>query len=161
MEDDEPTLENISKELAKPDYWARARARQRSSKTIWDIVFLPIGFAAIGGFWYGFAKLLLWLHVLFYPADAARLQSLIGGPMTLAQALMFLVPALASIPLGFMASNTLMWLVPPARRASAHRAEGVKWASFRNAQRALFVMALVLVPAGLASGIVGALLLGR
>jgi hypothetical protein len=60
-----------------------------------------------------------------------------------------------------MTSNALMWLVPPARLASERKAQGKKWASFRGAQLALFKMALVLVPIGLISGIIGALILGH
>lgn len=161
MADEEPTLKNIGKELRTPGYWGRARERQRASKTIWDLVFLPVGFAAIGAYWYGFGKLFLWFHVLIYPADVTRLNALTTGPMTVAQALMFLVPLFSSIPLGFMTSNVLMWLVPPARRASERKAKGVKWASFRESQLALFKAALVLVPIGAISGIVGALIMGR
>jgi hypothetical protein len=160
MDDEEPTPGNIAKELMTPGYWNRARERQRS-KTGWDLVFLPIGFAAIGVYWYAFAKFFLWIHILLYPADIARLKILTSGPMTLAQALIFLAPALPSIPLGFMTSNILMWLVPPARRASEKKAQGVKWASFRQAQRSLFSAALLLVPAGLALGTLGAAILGR
>ena len=161
MENEEPTLKNIAKEFVTPGYWDRARERQKASKTIWDVIFLPIGFAAIGGYWYAFAKLFLWLHVLLYPADIPRLRTLSGGPMTIAQALIFLTPALSALPLGFMTSNVLMWLTPPARRASERKAEGVKWASFRESQLGLFKMAVVLVPIGLACGIIGALILGR
>jgi hypothetical protein len=159
MEHEEPTLKNIGREFITPGYWSRARERQRSSKTVWDLIFLPIGFAAIGGYWYAFARLFLWVHLLVHPAE--RLQFLANGPMTVAQALMFLVPVLSSIPLGLMTSNVLMWLVPPARRASEKKAEGVKWASFRESQLALFKMALMLVPIGLVGGIVGALIAGR
>jgi hypothetical protein len=81
--------------------------------------------------------------------------------MTVAQALIFLVPAVSSVPLGLMTSNGLMWLVPPARRASEKKAQGVKWASFRESQHALLNVALLLVPVGLALGIVGAVILGR
>jgi hypothetical protein len=62
MDDEQPTLENIAKELGTPGYLERAQERARSSKTIWDLVFLPIGFAAIGGYWYAFLKFFLWLH---------------------------------------------------------------------------------------------------
>jgi hypothetical protein len=161
VENEQPTLKNIVKEFTTPGYRDRARQRQRASKTIWDLVFLPIGFAAIGGYWYAFSRLFLWLHILFYPADAQRLAVLEDGPFTVAQALIFLVPAFSSVPLGFMTSNVLMWLVPPARRASEKKAEGVKWASFREAQRALLRIAFVLVPIALICGLIGALLLGR
>jgi len=159
MEDERPTLKNIAKEIGMRGYFDRARER-RSAKTVWDFVFLPVGFAAIGGYWYGFVRLFLWLHFILYPADIARLKTLMGGSITLAQALIFLVPVLPSVPLGFMTANGLMWLVPPARRASEKAAQGIKWASFRDSQHALFNMALVLVPAGLICGVIGALILG-
>jgi hypothetical protein len=146
MDDEEPTLKGIAKEFTTPGYWGRARERSASSKTGWDLIFMPIGFAAIGGYWYSFTKLFLWFHLLVYPADAPRLQSITGGPMTVAQALIFLVPGFSALPLGFMTSNALMWLFPPARRASERKANGRKWATFRGAQLGLFKIALVLVP---------------
>jgi hypothetical protein len=161
MEHEEPTLKNIANEFVTPGYWERASERQRASKTVWDLIFLPIGFAAIGAYAYAFAKFFLWLHFLLYPSDLSRLKNLLGGSMTVAQALMFLLPIFSSIPLGLMTSNILMWLLPPARRASEKKAEGIKWASFRESQRALFNTALVLVPIGLVGGIIGALILGR
>ena len=161
MEHEEPTLKNIAREFTTRGYWERARERKRSSRTVWDLIFLPIGFAAMAGYWYAFFRLSLWFHMLVYPADFERLKALLGGPMSPAQALMFLVPLISAVPLGLTTCNVLMWLVPPARRASERKAQGVKWASFRESQLALFKMALVLVPIGLASGIVGALMLGR
>jgi hypothetical protein len=161
MDDERPTLKNIAKEFATPGYWDRARERKASTKTVWDLIFTPIGFVAIGGYWYVFAKSFQWLHLLMYPADNSRLQTLTSGPMTVAQALIFIVPIFSSVPLSFITSNALMWLVPPARRASARKAGGVKWASFRESQLALFKLALVLVPIGLVSGIIGALILGH
>jgi hypothetical protein len=84
-----------------------------------------------------------------------------SGSMTLAQFLIFLVPFFAALPLGMITSNALMWLVPPARRASEEKAKGRKWATFRGAQMGLFKVALVLVPIAVVSGIIGAPLMGR
>jgi hypothetical protein len=161
MEQDRPTLANIAKEFSTLGYWKRARERKKSAKTIWDVIFLPIGFAAIGGYSYVFTKLFLWIHLFVYPADASHLDALTGGSITIAQALIFIVPLFASVPLGFMTSNGLMWLVPWARRASEEKAKGVKWATFRESQLALFRLAQVFVPVAVVCGIVGALILGR
>jgi len=161
MDDEEPTLRNMAREFATPGYRDRARKRKAASKTGWDLIFLPIGFAAIGGYWYGFTRLFLWLHFLVFPADLQHSDAVLGGSLTLPQALMFLVPMFSAVPLGLMTSNVLMWLVPPARRASEKKAEGVKWASFRQAQLVLFKMALVLVPIGLIAGVAGALIVVR
>jgi len=161
MSEEEPTLRNIGKELFSPGYWNRARERRRSSKTVWDLIFMPVWLAAWAGYWYAFAKFFVWFHLAIHPADASRIGALTSGPMTASQALMFLVPGFAAIPLAMMTSNILMWLVPWARRASEKKAKGVKWASFREAQLALFRAALVLVPVGLISGIIGALIMGR
>jgi hypothetical protein len=81
--------------------------------------------------------------------------------MTVGQTLIFLVLGFSSTPLGLMTSNVLMWLVPPARRASERKAEGVKWASFREAQLGLLRIALVFVSFGLVCGLIGALIPGR
>ncbi len=159
MEDEEPTLRNIAREFSTRGYWARARERKRATRTVWDLIFMPIGFGFMGLFWFAFYKFLLWLHVAIYPADAVRLHALLGGSLNIAQALMFLVPMFSVIPLGLMASNALFWLVPAARRASEAKARGVKWASYRQSQLGLFKLALVMVPIGIVSGVIGAILL--
>jgi len=65
--------------------------------------------------------------LLIYPADMARLDALRTGPMTVAPALIFLVPLFSSILPGLMTKYVQTWLVP----------------------------------IGLVSGIVGALIMGR
>jgi hypothetical protein len=158
MEQEEPTLKNIAKEFSTPGYWERASARKKATRTIWDLVFLPVAVAAMGAFVFAFAKFFVWIHLLVHPGDVERTQVLFSGPITLSAVLMGFVPAFSAIPLGFMTGNALMWLVPPARRASEAKAAGVKWATFRDAQMSLFKLALVLVPLGAVSGTIGALL---
>ena len=174
-DEEEPTLRNIARELTTKGYLSRARKRNSTSKTWWDLVFLPIGFGAIGFYAFAFGISFLWLHTAVYPADTDRLRDLhrlLSGSFTAFVAvmderlnfdefLMFIVPAIGAVPLGLMTSNALMWLVPPARRASEEKAKGRKWATFRGAQMGLFKVALVLVPIAVASGIIGATLLGR
>src|SRR4029077_18709592 len=123
VEQEGPALKDIGREFTTPGYWKRARERKKASKSGWDLVFLAIGFAAIGTYWYLQTKAFLLFHLLIHPADAARLKTLTSGPLTAAHALIFLVPIFSSIPLGFMTSNALMWLLPPARRASEARAK--------------------------------------
>lgn len=161
MKDGPPTLKNIVKEVATRGYLDRARERKRATATKWDAVFVPIGFLAIGGYWYATSEFFLWLHLLFYPADVARLESLTNGPPSIGQALIFVSPFFSSLPLGFLTSNILMWLVSPARRAAERKAKGVKWASFKDAQKSLLQIAFILVPIGLVAGLIGALVLGR
>lgn len=161
MQSDKPTFGNIGKELFSRGYWERARERNRKSKTVWDLVFAPIALVAMDAYWYALTKLFLWLHIVIYRADAGHMRELMGGSITLAQALIFVVPMFSVVPLGFITSNFLMWLVPPARRAAEEKAQGVKWAGFRDSQVALFKMALIVVPIGVLSGIAGALILGR
>jgi len=161
MDDDEPSLQNIANEFLTPGYRERAAIRRKASKTVWDLLFMPIGFGLVGLFWYGFTQFFLWLHLVFFPADAARMPGLMGGSITLGQALIFLVPAFAALPLGFIVSNRLQWLVPPARRAAEKKSQGVKWADYYSAQKGLFSMARVMVPFGLLCGFVGVFLLGR
>jgi hypothetical protein len=67
-DEEEPTLGNIARELTTKGYWERARARQRSSKTVWDLIFMPVMFACIGLCWIAFGKFFWWFHVLLYPA---------------------------------------------------------------------------------------------
>jgi hypothetical protein len=161
LSDERPTLKNIAKEVLTDGYLERARERSRAAKSWWDLVFMPIGLGGIGLFAFNFFKLFWWIHVLIYPGDADRQKILFGGSITLAGFLMIIVPLVGAVPLGFMASNGLMWLVPWARRASEERAKGVKWATLRESQSALLKMAMILAPIALVCGSIGAAILGR
>jgi hypothetical protein len=155
MDQEEPTLKSFAHEVATPGYRARARVRSRASKTGWDLLFMPIGFGLIGAYWFAFASGAMWLHALTHAGEAALAP---GHGMTLAEGLMGLPPLLAAVPLGFLTSNSLMSLVPAARRAHAAKMQQPGWVSFRGAQRGLFKIAQVLVPIGLAPALIGALL---
>jgi hypothetical protein len=161
MANEEPTFWNLAKELFSRGYQGRAAHRRSTTKSAWDLIFLPIGFGAIGLFAFAFFRLFWWLHVLIYPPDATRLKMSLGGPISLGQFLMIVVPLFGAMPLGLAVSNCLMWLIASARGTSEKKAKGVKWASFGHAHTTLLKAAVVQVPITLAYGSIGAAILRR
>lgn len=158
MDDDQPTLRNIGKEVFSPGYLARAQERQKT-KTIWDLVFLPVRWALVACTWYIFYRGLIALYTFIYP-EAAGLATQLMKEKDLSGFLITAPILLPAIPLGFMLSNGLMWLVSPARRAAELKAEGVRWAGYRQSQVGLWsIFKFLAIPAFIA-GIAGVLLLG-
>jgi len=152
MDQENPSLKEIAKEVATPGYLDRARVRSRASKTTWDLLFMPIGYAMIGAYWYAFSAAALWLHHVTHAGAT------LDGKMSLAQGLMLLGPAFAAMPLGFVSSNVLQWLLPAARRAHEAKSQEPGWVSIRGAQRGLLRIALLLVPLGLGAAVIGAVI---
>ncbi len=161
MADKDPTLRSVIKQVSADGYAERAQERKQASKTWWDLIFIPLAFAGMALFAFCFFELFWWLHVAIYPGDAERLKVLLGGPINLPIFLITILPIFGAMPLGFLASNGLMWLLPWARRASDAKAKGVKGASFGESQMGLFKAAAVLVPIALVGGSLGAVVLGR
>ncbi len=152
MDLENPSLKDVAKEVATPGYLDRARVRSRASKTVWDLLFMPIGYAIIAAYWYIFSTSALWLH------DLSHAGAPLDRNMSLAQGLILLGPAFAALPLGFMSSNVLQGLLPAARRAHEAKSQQPGWVSIRGAQRGLFRLALILVPLGLGAAVIGALI---
>jgi len=160
LKEEVPSLRNITKEVFSPGYLDRAQER-RKAKTIWDLAFLPVGFGLIGMVWYGFYRGFLSLHLLIYPQNADHLVQLMDGPDRLPPLLMTVPLFFPAIPIGFILMNVLMWLIPEVRADSEAKATGVKWANYRQAQTALFVVAVFLMIPAIIAGAIGAYLLGR
>src|SRR5690242_1435841 len=124
MDQEDPTLTGIASELTTPGYLDRARVRSRASKTGWDVLFMPVGFALMGVYWYAIATGAEWLRGLVHAGQTVAPSP---HPMTLSEALMDLAPILAVVPCGFLTSNFLMWLIPAARRAHEARSQQPGW----------------------------------
>ena len=160
MKEEEPSLRNIAKEVFSSGYLGRAQERTKT-KTIWDLAFFPVGFGLIGLVWHGFYRSFVALHLLIYPQNADHVAQLMDGPGRLAPFLMTLPSFFPAIAIGFILTNMLMWLIPEVRADSEAKAKGVKWASYRQAQRALFIVAIFLTIPAIIAGAIGAYLLGR
>ena len=160
MKEEEPSLRNIAKEVFSPGYLGRAQERTKT-KTIWDLAFLPVGFGLIAMVWYAFYRGFVALHLLIYPQNADHIVELMNGPGRLPPLLMTVPSFFPAIAIGFILTNVLMWLIPEIRADSEAKAKGVKWANYRQAQTALFVVAVFLMIPAIIAGAIGAYLLGR
>jgi hypothetical protein len=127
------------------------RERSAKRKSAWNLMGALLILLGLGFFWYG-----LWLgawnvHVFFYPAHAAHLkqfwQSGLSGRAFVSGFLLAMPLIVPAIVFACLASNCLMWLIPPARRAMNAEAAGNYEMTFRGANRGLIKWG------GIASGV--------
>jgi hypothetical protein len=128
--------------------WRERRAKRKSA---WNLLGALLIIVGLSFFWYG-----LWLgawrvHIIFYPAHTAHLkqfwQSGLSGGAFISSFLLVMPLIVPAIVLACLASNLLMWLIPPARRAMNAEAAGDSEMTFRGANWKLIKWG------GIASGI--------
>lgn len=150
--------ESAAKEVAKPGYYERARQRAQRRKSPWNIILVPL---VIGGIWLSLNILwfVMWhIHTAVYPGhDGVAFRQVFRGGKTVPFFLMFFPLLFASVPLGFMLGNCIAWCIPPARKTFEREAKGVKHASFRSAQRGLWMIGKFVIPVCLLLSLIGAL----
>jgi hypothetical protein len=145
-------------DTARPG-WRERRAKRKSAWNLMGALLILLG---LGFFWYG-----LWfgawrVHVFFYPEHAAHLkqfwQSGLSGRAFTSSFLLAMPLIVPAIVVACLASNCVMWLIPPARRAMNAEAAGDYEMTFRGANRGLIkwggiasAVALVLVLIGAAT----------
>ncbi len=160
MEDERANLRNISKELRTPGYARRARQRAQRRKSPWNLLLIPFGIGGVGGSAYILFQIMWRIHVALYPGHAGRFNEFWQGGVSFASfvsSFLLLVPLfVASLPIGLMFTNCVAWCIVPARRAFEREAEGVKWASFRESMRGLWVIVRIVVPGCLLLSFIGA-----
>jgi hypothetical protein len=128
--------------------WRERRAKRKSA---WNLLGALLIILGLGFFWYG-----LWLgawrvHIIFYPAQTAHLkqfwQSGLSASAFISSFLLVMPLIVPAIVLACLASNFLIWLIPPARRAMNAEAAGDYEMTFRGANWGLIKWG------GIASGI--------
>ena len=139
---------------------ARRRASRRKSK--WNLL-LPLFIIPLWmTLWWLHIELACLAHFLFH-ADAippfAQWMHALGGPVTLATALMFLPAFLPTMIVAMLLSNVLVYLIPPARRAMDNEDKDFPGTDYTTAQRALGKAAAVTLPITLLLAMLGAWLL--
>jgi hypothetical protein len=169
MKDTRPTLRTISKEIFSKGYLRRAHKRADRRKSLWNVPCVVGGFLLIGVLWRTLLHAMWYVHTLFYPEHAGSFSAVFGNfigdssprisdasfPCVLLE-----MPLLfASIPLGFLIANFIMWCIPPARKAMDREAQGIKWGTFVEAQAFLFKIVLIVVPSCLVLSFIGAVTL--
>lgn len=122
---------------------------------------MAVSLGLIGMVWSVSRKGFETLNLLIYPQNADHIEQLMNEPDKLPPILMTVPSFFPAIAIGCFLTNALMWLVPEVRRDSEAVARGVKWASFRQTQRIMFVVAVVLAIPAIIAGVIGAYLLGR
>jgi hypothetical protein len=160
MDEERPTLRNIAKEVSSEGYIERSMERAERRRTPWNLVFIHVGIGSIGCIGYALFRLMWRLHTWFYPEHVGRLGDFwadgIGRSAFIYSFLLSVPTFVAAVPLGLILTNALAWCIPPARKTFNAKAEGVKWASFRDSMESLAKIAMVIVPACLLLSFVAA-----
>jgi hypothetical protein len=160
MKNDPPTLENIAREVNANGYFDRAYRRARRRKSLWNIVFVPLVLAGILATSYTLFHIMWGLHTVIYPGHVGKLGEFWGrgtGLPSFVASFLLLIPLLIlSLPVSMLLANSVLWLIPSARRALDQEAEGIKWASFDEAMGGLWRVCKIMVPICLLLSLIGA-----
>ena len=114
-------LRRTAQEMRKGEWLANAQSRSRASKTIWDVLTLPLGFAMCSGLWWAGVKLaLILLHALRPTAPGAAI-GFSGDPMKVAGLVLLFSPFMASVAAALLLANAIVYSIPRARRAQADK----------------------------------------
>lgn len=153
-------LRRIADEVFSAGFLGRARLRARRRKSPWNLVLIPLFLGGAGAAGCAFFTLVWHVHTWIYPAHSGRLRDFwprgLGFPAFASSFLLAVPPCIAAIPVGMILANLVAWCIPPARRAFRREAEGIPWASFGESMAGLAWISTLLVPIGLALGLVGA-----
>jgi len=153
-------LRDIFSEVTTKGYFARAQQRGARRKSPWNLLDVPSVLLCVG--------LVSWalLHVVwaarntFLPQHAVNLSAMLHSQRgQIAHVVLLIGVFFASLPVGMLISNFIVWSIPPYRRATEPEAKGIWHASFSGAQRDLSLMALVLGVPSLLASFVAALLM--
>jgi hypothetical protein len=135
---------------ANNNYFQRATDRAKRVKNPWNLLHLPFSAAGICGFMWCFLKLVLFVAGLL-GSGQLDLNKLLNDNGV--HGFIFIGIFFAAMPLGFMLSNLIFWVIPPLRRIEDREAIGYKGTDFRSSMRGLFVCACFSIPLGLAMSV--------
>jgi hypothetical protein len=153
-------LRDVGAEVTREGYGARARQRRARRKSVWNLLDLP---GLLAGF--GLSVWML-LHLVFALRNLVLQQTIPVSRFTHSQDLgvagtiLVIGLLIAAVPLGMLISNSILWCVPPYRRACTREAKGVWHASFIDAQKDLSLFALCIGLPSLLASFVAAFFVG-
>ena len=125
----------LASETTRKGYVGRAQQRASRRKSPWNLLDL-LGFAWMGIVWWGLVHGIWALRNLVMPQHAIPFSTVFHSQHTgLSPIVLFISPLFACIPIGMLISNSILWYIPPYRRACTREAQGVWHASFSDAQR--------------------------
>jgi hypothetical protein len=133
-------------------YFSEARVRAQRRKSRWNLLLLPAVLVPLAAI---LATLLLLINALHgYLYTGQSLRNAQGGWAILAT----VGPLFAALIPAMLVGNSLVRLLPPARRVLDAEAFGHPGASFHSAQRKLARVAAIVVPLSMAVSLLGGVL---
>ena len=118
-------LSDLASEVATEGYLARARERAKRRKSPWNLLDPPMWILCSGVIWWGLVHGIWVVRNVVLSQHVVAFSTVFHSQRTgLAPIVFFVAPLFASIPLGMLVSNSLLWPIPPYRRACEAEAEG-------------------------------------
>ena len=105
------------------------------------LLFLPIGFIGGAAFCYASVQLVCAAAGQFKPGITS-----FASHAEPAKTLIVLPLLFASIPVGLLLTNLVIWVIPPARRGFDREASGRRGGDFASSSRALLKLAIYSIP---------------
>jgi hypothetical protein len=134
----------IARSLERAAEWyAAAQHRAQRRRSLWNLILLPLGFAAVGVTWYALFRAVWAFHMWWYPEHQLRdfWGSGISFRSFVPSFLMVFAVAPGALCTGLALANCAAWLIRPARRALDREAAGHVGTGFRQATGILFRLA--------------------
>lgn len=139
---EENQLARLGEELEAGSWLANARQRSQRRRSAWNLLLPLLGFPLWGALAASLAWVAASLHMTLYPG-ATHLFGI--GSMHLNTALVLIPSLIAAVCPAFALTNTLVYLIPPARRAMDTEDRDYPGTGYNASQLALRKMALWLL----------------
>jgi hypothetical protein len=149
---DAGSKDSVVKEVFSRGYLARARARAQRRKSHWNLLLIPAVIIPLVALWWAGMMSAEMLHHKLYPGQYLFRSRGLGTLLAV------MSPFFGALPLGMIIGNFLVWMIPPVRRILDEEARLFPSTGYRNSQKQLFKIALVIVPVSLLFSVIGALL---
>jgi len=150
MEPDDQ-IKRFYAEVKSGDWLQNAQRRSKRRKSAWNLLLPLFGLPLWFGFTLVFVALAKLAHTAFHPERAGS-----AGSSGLAAVLMLLPPLLAAIFPAMVVTNSLVYLIPAARRAMDNEDRDHPGTDYASSQRALIKAGVVAVAGALILALIGA-----
>lgn len=149
----EAQLARLGQELRAGTWFKNSRHRSKRRRSPWNLLLLFFGFA----FWVSIATLLGWaatrLHLALRPESVALFAN---GPLRLNTALVLFPAIFVAICPALLATNFVVYRIPPARRAMEAEDRGYPGVDYASSQRGLSKLGLWIGAIGVPVMLMGA-----
>ena len=155
--DSQDQVARLHRELKSGKWLSNAQNRAQRRKTVWNLL-LPLFAIPL---WLAFTWLLVagaWtVHLAFHPGLVGAARQF-PTPITSVTALMLFPSFFAAMCPALIASNFLVYLIPPARHAMDKEDQGFRGVDYVSSQSALIKVGVYILGAAVVLGFIGALL---